>query len=441
MSPEFLAISFVVLSVVAMWGIRVIGDWLYPPPKARRNYQPSPDHKKTLHQERPRHRRRPSLDQTGEMLRRATDSRAAITRRQRRTTSTNSADRSQIQSWRTQPRPHSGGWPTRLIFPPIFAPETNIMTPEFTGLMLLSLFALAAVGLLFLGGWFFRYDHYLARIGNSRPRSRIIEDLRPAQNLTLDFFAQAKPCARLLAVLARHRQPVAVRAVLQEARPTADALDNGGVPPLGTGWAALWIMRVAGLVSFTKRGVLLTDHGREVHRRISTADSKPAATTPFKSALTRDAMPVALALETGGTSHLHRVRQAMERNEHNPAQGFRAFAPADVGRLRTLGHDSATTSSSRSLAISETVPAEIITMNTRGELLDLDTQDRMEFALVHPADADIKAGKISVLSSLGLSMLGQRLGEEFEWTIPYGVRRLKVTAVRLQPDATLAIAA
>lgn len=87
------------------------------------------------------------------------------------------------------------------------------------------------------------------------------------------------------------------------------------------------------------------------------------------------------------------------------------------------------------------VPADVITMNSRAELLDLETGERMEFTLVFPLDANIEAGKISVLAPLGTAMLGYRVGDEFKWIVPYGLRRLKVVAVRFQPEAALAMAA
>ncbi len=87
------------------------------------------------------------------------------------------------------------------------------------------------------------------------------------------------------------------------------------------------------------------------------------------------------------------------------------------------------------------IPAEVITMNSRAALLDLETGERMEFTLVFPIDANIEEGKISVLAPLGTAMLGYRVGDEFEWTVPYGLRRLKVTAVRFQPEAAFAMAA
>ena len=87
------------------------------------------------------------------------------------------------------------------------------------------------------------------------------------------------------------------------------------------------------------------------------------------------------------------------------------------------------------------LPPDLITMNSRAELLDLETGERMEFTLVFPKDANIEAGKISVLAPLGTAMLGYRVGDEFEWHVPYGIRRLKVTDVYFQPEAELKKAA
>jgi regulator of nucleoside diphosphate kinase len=87
------------------------------------------------------------------------------------------------------------------------------------------------------------------------------------------------------------------------------------------------------------------------------------------------------------------------------------------------------------------IPPDVITLNSRAELLDLGTGERMEFTLVFPIDADIEANKISILAPLGTAMLGYRVGDEFEWVVPYGLRRLRVIAVRFQPEASLAIAA
>ena len=89
----------------------------------------------------------------------------------------------------------------------------------------------------------------------------------------------------------------------------------------------------------------------------------------------------------------------------------------------------------------EDVPFDVITMNTRAELLDLESGEHMEFTLVLPRDENINDGKISVLAPLGTAMLGYRVGDEFQWHVPYGIRRLKVTCIHFQPEAELKKAA
>jgi regulator of nucleoside diphosphate kinase len=89
----------------------------------------------------------------------------------------------------------------------------------------------------------------------------------------------------------------------------------------------------------------------------------------------------------------------------------------------------------------DAVPPDVITMNSRAELLDLDTGERMEFTLVFPDEADFTEGRISVLAPVGTGMLGYRLRDTFERRAPYGTRRLKVIAVSFRPEAALATAA
>jgi regulator of nucleoside diphosphate kinase len=122
-----------------------------------------------------------------------------------------------------------------------------------------------------------------------------------------------------------------------------------------------------------------------------------------------------------------------------------SFAIEAMGRLSKRGR-SEMAALRRELARAEIVspdrvPRGVITMNSRAELLDLDTNEFMEFTLVFPSRANIEEGKISILAPLGTAMLGYRVGDEFEWIVPYGRRRLRVTAVRFQPEAALAGAA
>jgi regulator of nucleoside diphosphate kinase len=57
------------------------------------------------------------------------------------------------------------------------------------------------------------------------------------------------------------------------------------------------------------------------------------------------------------------------------------------------------------------------------------------YTLVFPDDADIDAGRLSVLTPLGAALLGSRDGQTIEFDAPGGRRRLKVERVLYQPEA------
>jgi len=78
------------------------------------------------------------------------------------------------------------------------------------------------------------------------------------------------------------------------------------------------------------------------------------------------------------------------------------------------------------------VPASVITMQTRVRVLDLNSGERREFVLVYPADADVGANRISVLAPLGTAVLGYQEGDEVDWVMPGGQRRLRIEQV-IQP--------
>lgn len=81
------------------------------------------------------------------------------------------------------------------------------------------------------------------------------------------------------------------------------------------------------------------------------------------------------------------------------------------------------------------IPPDVITMNSKARLLDLDRGATLEYTLVYPQDADFAAGRISVFAPIGAALLGYRVGDEIEWTVPGGLRRLRVEAVLYQPEA------
>lgn len=82
------------------------------------------------------------------------------------------------------------------------------------------------------------------------------------------------------------------------------------------------------------------------------------------------------------------------------------------------------------------IPPDVITMNSKARLRDLDTDEEMIFTLAFPGNANIEEDKISVVAPIGTAMLGHRVGDEFEWEVPAGAVRLRVEEVLYQPEAS-----
>lgn len=84
---------------------------------------------------------------------------------------------------------------------------------------------------------------------------------------------------------------------------------------------------------------------------------------------------------------------------------------------------------------SKEVPADVVTMNSKVVLRDLGTSEEMTIALVFPRDADIDSGAVSILAPVGTAILGYAKGDIVEWTVPSGVRRIRIENVLYQPEA------
>ena len=87
------------------------------------------------------------------------------------------------------------------------------------------------------------------------------------------------------------------------------------------------------------------------------------------------------------------------------------------------------------LVDSKEVPPNVVTMNSRVRLVDVDKDQPMVFTLVFPKDADIDAGKLSILSPIGTAIFGYSVGDVIEWRVPAGIRRIKIEEVLYQPEA------
>ncbi len=79
------------------------------------------------------------------------------------------------------------------------------------------------------------------------------------------------------------------------------------------------------------------------------------------------------------------------------------------------------------------ISEDVVTMNSKVVLRDLETDELETFILVFPNEADIAEGRLSILAPIGTAILGERVGDEIRWRVPDGWRRLKIEEV-YQPE-------
>jgi regulator of nucleoside diphosphate kinase len=82
------------------------------------------------------------------------------------------------------------------------------------------------------------------------------------------------------------------------------------------------------------------------------------------------------------------------------------------------------------------VPADVVTMNSTVELVDLDTRERRTLTVVFPGAADVASGRVSILAPVGRALLGARQGAQVECPTPSGTRRVVVKRISFQPEAS-----
>jgi regulator of nucleoside diphosphate kinase len=78
----------------------------------------------------------------------------------------------------------------------------------------------------------------------------------------------------------------------------------------------------------------------------------------------------------------------------------------------------------------EEISADVVTLRSKVRVRDSETGIPTDYTLVSPAHADVRSGYVSVLAPLGTALLGYREGDEVEWKMPGGVRRLQIERVR-----------
>lgn len=77
----------------------------------------------------------------------------------------------------------------------------------------------------------------------------------------------------------------------------------------------------------------------------------------------------------------------------------------------------------------EKLDYDIIRLNSYFEVMDQSTGKILQLHLVMPKIADLSQQKISILSPLGVALIGFREGMLVEWVLPGGPKKLQILKV------------
>ncbi|MBK7653420.1 MAG: GreA/GreB family elongation factor [Flammeovirgaceae bacterium] len=81
------------------------------------------------------------------------------------------------------------------------------------------------------------------------------------------------------------------------------------------------------------------------------------------------------------------------------------------------------------------ISKRVITMNSRVRLRESLTQKEIEVTITYPENANSRESKISILSPVGIALIGQQKGDQVSWKIPSGVGQFEIIEILYQPES------
>ena len=126
---------------------------------------------------------------------------------------------------------------------------------------------------------------------------------------------------------------------------------------------------------------------------------------------------------------------------HAIVHGERTLTDLDFARLTKLLSQQLPPTLADLLASAEVMKSravnhDVVTMYSRVEVVDAHTRRRQVLTICYPDDAEPAAGCISVLSPVGISLLGLKTGDIAKWLTPTGEEcAAEIAAIQYQPEA------
>lgn len=113
-----------------------------------------------------------------------------------------------------------------------------------------------------------------------------------------------------------------------------------------------------------------------------------------------------------------------ENAEYHAAREEQSFVEGRIAELEAL------LSTAEVIDVSRLTPGDRIVFGATVDLEDEDTGTKVTYQIVGDLEADIKKRLIAVSSPIARALIGQHVGDSFEFTAPNGVKHYEIIGVR-----------
>jgi len=121
-------------------------------------------------------------------------------------------------------------------------------------------------------------------------------------------------------------------------------------------------------------------------------------------------------------------------NDYQRLTGLIGFASLKEKMPESVNRLNEKFKSARMLA-QDRISPKVITMNSRVLLKEISKGRQAQVTITYPHDADPREGKMSVLSPVGLALLGRQVGDNVSWEVPSGIGNFEIIKILYQPEA------
>ena len=113
-----------------------------------------------------------------------------------------------------------------------------------------------------------------------------------------------------------------------------------------------------------------------------------------------------------------------ENSEYDAAKEAQAHLEDKINKLKATISEAKIVDTSR-------LSTDSVQILTKVEMTNLTNNAKMSYTIVSENEADLRAGKISIKTPIAQGLLGKKVGDEVEITIPRGTIKLRIENISI----------